>query len=151
MNRFMYLTRRHLSNDIKSFYPKCINCINYKKDNQSCKKFVIQTNYIDYNLNNELAVNVRNDNTKCGESGNLFDIGEKKLIRDNKILLNSFYFTSILSSVTCYVTEASIVTLLPITINFLSIFLFLIDSYNSEKTIDSEKKRIENLKQFHNK
>jgi hypothetical protein len=33
MNRFMYLNKRNLSTQgIKSLYPKCINCINFKRE-----------------------------------------------------------------------------------------------------------------------
>ena len=91
MNRFIYLSKRNFSmQGIKLLYPKCINCINFKREERSCKMFVTSENYINYNLINELADNVRNDNTKCGESGKLFDIGKEKLEKDNTHVLNVF-------------------------------------------------------------
>ena len=78
MNRFMYLSKRNFSmQGIKSVYPKCINCINFKREERSCKKFVTLISYIDYNSNNELADNVRNDDTKCGNLVNYLILVKK--------------------------------------------------------------------------
>ena len=85
MNRFMYLSKRHLSNDIKSFYPKCINCINFIEHNPiypyesfqdnkkkgRCKLFGTKdmvTGEIDY----DYARYCRNNATRCGTWGHLF-------------------------------------------------------------------------------
>lgn len=143
MNRFMYLYKRNFSMQcIKSLYPKCINCINFEKDPQTCKKIVLTENYINYDSHNELAVNVRSDNKKCGEAGNLFQVGEEELKKENKQILNIFYITSMLTSLTCFITEASTVTLLPLSLNFFSLFIFLEHSQTSQKKIDDEKKEL---------
>jgi len=55
----MYLNKGNFSSEIKLLYPKCINCINFKIEDRSCKKFISSENYINYNLINEIADNVR--------------------------------------------------------------------------------------------
>jgi len=152
MNRFMYLSKRNFSmQGIKSLYPKCINCINFKKEERSCKKFVTSGNYIDYNSINELADNARNDNTKCGEAGKLFDIGKEKLEKDNMHVLNVFCGWTLATGVLTFVTQELLVIFIPATISFFTGVIFFIDSYDYEKKINAEKIRLENLKQFQNK
>ena len=152
MNRFMYLSKRNFSMlGIKSLYTKCINCINFKKEDRSCKKFVTSGNYIDYNSINELADNVRNDNTKCGESGNLFDIGKEKLEKDNMQVLNIFCGWTLATGILAFVTHKFIVIFIPASISFITGVIYFVDSYDCNKKINTEKKRLENFKQFQNK
>ena len=149
MNRFMYLSKRNFSMiGIKSLYPKCINCINFKKEDRSCKKFVTSGNYIDYNSINELADNVRNDNTKCGESGNLFDIGKEKLEKDNMQVLNIFCVWTLATGILAFVTHKFIVIFIPASISFITGVIYFVDSYDCNKKINTEKKRIESINKF---
>ena len=151
MNRFMYLSKRTISNDIKSLYPKCINCINFKKEERCCKKFVTSGNYIDYNSINELADNVRNDNTKCGEEGKLFDIGKEKLEEDNTKVLGLFFRWTLATGVLTFVTQSFIVIFIPASISFFTGVIYFVDYHDYNKKMNNEKKRLENLKQFQNK
>jgi len=149
MNRFMYLSKRKFSTQgIKLLYPKCVNCINFKNENQTCKRFVLTENYINYDSNNEPAVNVRNDNTKCGESGKLFDIGKEKLEKDNLEVLNIFFKWTLATGVLTLVTQNFMVIFIPATISFLTGVVYFVDCYNCNERINTEKKRIESLKQF---
>ena len=148
MNRFMYLSKRHLSNDIKSFYPKCINCINFKREDRSCKKFVTSGNYIDYNSINELADNARNDSTKCGESGILFDIGKEKLEKDNTKVLNTFFSWSLATGILSVVTDEFLLIFFPATITLFTGIIYSIDYYDCNKKINDEKKRIKAYDQY---
>ena len=150
MNRFMYLSKRNFSmQGIKSLYPKCINCINFKREERSCKKFVTSGNYIDYNSTNELADNARNDNTKCGEAGNLFDIGKEKLEKDNMHVLNVFCGWTLATGVLTFVTQEFIVIFIPATISFFTGVIFFVDYYEYNKKMNAEKKRIEDYEKFH--
>jgi hypothetical protein len=147
----MYLSKRRISNDIKSLYPKCINCINFKKEERSCKKFITSGNYIDYNSTNELADNVRADNTKCGESGKLFDIGKEKLEEDNLKVLNVFCGWGLATGILAFTTQEFIVVFIPATISFFTGVIYFVDYHDYNKKMNAEKKRLENLKQFQNK
>jgi hypothetical protein len=151
MNRFMYLSKRNFSmQGIKSLYPKCINCINFKREERSCKKFVTFENYIDYNSNYELADNVRNDNTKCGESGKLFDIGKEKLEKDNTHALNAFCSFTLITGIFAFVTHCEFIAIfIPATISFFTGVIYFVDSYDCNKKINAEKKRIEDYEKFH--
>lgn len=148
MNRFIYLNKRNFSNDIKAFYPKCINCINFKREERSCKKFETLINYINYNSINELADNVRNDNTKCGESGKLFDIDKENLEKENSQVLNTFCGFTSATGILAFVTHEFIVIFIPATISFLAGVIYFVDSYDYHKKIIDEKKRIENLNKY---
>ena len=149
MNRFMYLSKRNFSsNDIKSLYPKCINCINFKREERSCKKFVKLISYIDHNSINELADNVRNDNTKCGEYGKLFDIGKEKLEKDNTHVLNIFCGWSLATGISAFVTQNFAVIFIPATISFFTGVIFFVDYYDYHKKMNAEKKRIEDLNKY---
>ena len=151
MNRFMYLSKRNFSmQGIKLLYPKCINCINFKREERSCKKFVTTENYINYNLINELADNVRNDNTKCGESGKLFDIGKEKLEKENTHVLNTFCGLTLTTGVLALGTHEFIVIFIPATISFFTGMIFFVDYYEYNKKINAEKKRIESINQYKN-
>jgi hypothetical protein len=147
----MYLSKRRISNDIKSLYPKCINCINFKKEERSCKKFITSGNYIDYNSTNELADNARNDITKCGEIGNLFDIGKEKLEEDNLKVLNVFCGWGLATGILAFTTQEFIVVFIPATISFFTGVIYFVDYHDYNKKMNNEKTRIESLKQFHNK
>jgi hypothetical protein len=152
MNRFIY--KRRISDNvksIKSLYPKCVNCINFKEDNQTCKKSVITENYINYDTQNEFSLNVRNDETKCGENGNWFQLGEIQLKEESKGLLTSFYVLSALSGITCFLTDASTITLVPLALNVFSLFTYLDHVVGSQDKIDNEKRRIHHYNQFNNK
>jgi hypothetical protein len=152
MNRFIY--RRGISDTIrsmKSLYPKCINCINFKKDKQTCKKSIITENYINYDSQNELALHVRNDNKKCGESGNWFQLGENQLKEVGKGLFSTFCVLSAVSGVTCFATDASRITLLPLALNVFSLFVYLDHIVGSQDKIDNEKRRIQQYNHLYNK
>ena len=150
MNKFMYLSKRNFSmQGIKSLYPKCINCVNFKREDRSCKKFVTSGNYIDYNSFNELADNARNDSTKCGESGNLFDIGKEKLEKDNMRVLNVFCSWTLATGGLTFVTQELLVIFIPATISFFTGVIYFFDYYDYEKKMNTEKKRIEDYEQFH--
>ena len=152
MNRFMYLNKRNLSTQgIKSLYPKCINCINFKREERSCKKFVTSISYIDYNSTNELADNVRNDSTKCGEAGNLFDIGKEKLEKENSQCLNTFCGFTLTTGILAFVSQSFTIIFIPATISFFTGVVFFVDYYECNKKMNAEKMRLENLKQFQNK
>ena len=152
MNRFMYLSKRNFSSQgIKLLYPKCINCINFKREERSCKKFVTSISYIDYNSTNELADNVRNDSTKCGEAGNLFDIGKEKLEKENSQCLNTFCSFTLITGVLAIVSQSFTIIFIPATISFFTGVIFFVDYYECNKKINAEKIRLENLKQFQNK
>jgi len=152
MNKFMYLSKRKFSTQgIKSLYPKCINCINFKKEDRSCKKFITSGNYIDYNSTNELADNARNDSTKCGESGNLFDIGKEKLEEDNTRVLNVFCGWGLATGILAFTTQSFIVIFIPATISFFTGVIFFVDYYDYNKKMNMEKKRIEDYNQFYKK
>lgn len=152
MNRFMYLSKRNFSTQgIKLLYPKCINCINFKREERSCKKFVTSISYIDYNSTNELADNVRNDSTKCGEAGNLFDIGKEKLEKENSQCLNTFCGFTLITGVLAFVSQSFTIIFIPATISFFTGVIFFVDYYECNKKINAEKIRLENLKQFQNK
>jgi len=147
MNRFMYLSRRKFSNDIKSLYPKCINCINFNKENKTCKKFVIKQNYVDNNSEHELALNVRNDNTKCGEEGKLFNIGKEELEKSNFELFNITCAFGLSTGFISFVSESLLV--IPMSIMSLAYLIsFVNHSIISEKIIKNEKKRIEDYSKF---
>jgi hypothetical protein len=149
MNKFMYLNKRNLSTQgIKLLYPKCINCINFKREERSCKKFVTTENYINYNLINELADNVRNDDTKCGESGKLFDIGKEKLEKENSQCLNTFCGLALTTGVLAFGTQEFIVIFIPATISFFTGMIFFVDYYECNKKINAEKKRIEAIDNY---
>ena len=149
MNRFMYLNKRNFSsNDIKLLYPKCINCINFKREERSCKKFVTFKNFIDYNSINELADNVRADNTKCGESGKLFDIGKEKLEKENSQCLNTFCGFTLATGILTFSTVELIVIFIPATLSFFSGVVFFVDYYECNKKINAEKKRIEDFNKY---
>jgi hypothetical protein len=148
----MYLSKRNFSTQgIKSFYPKCINCINFKKEDRTCKKFVSSENYVDYNSINELADNARADNTKCGESGKLFDIDKEKLEKENSQVLSTFCSWTLATGVLTLVTQELIVVFIPATISFFAGVIYFVDYYDYNKKINNENKRLENLKQFQNK
>lgn len=152
MNRFMYLSKRNFSTQgIKLLYPKCINCINFKREERSCKKFVTSISYIDYNSTNELADNVRNDSTKCGEAGNLFDIGKEKLEKENSQCLNTFCGFTLATGILAFVSQSFTIIFIPATISFFTGVVFFVDYYECNKKINAEKIRLENLKQFQNK
>ena len=122
MNTFMYLSKRKITTqNIKSLYPKCINCINFIEKTQTCKKFVTLENYIHYDSHNELADNARNDSTKCGEEGKLFDIGKEKLEEDNTKILNIFIRWTLATGVLSFVTQEFILIFIPATISFLPV------------------------------
>jgi hypothetical protein len=148
----MYLNKRNFSTQgIKLLYPKCINCINFKREERSCKKFVTLISYIDNNSINELADNVRADNTKCGESGKLFDIGKEKLEKDNIEILKVFCCFSLSTGFLSFVSQSFPIIFIPATISFFSGVLYFVDYYECNKKINAEKTRLENLKQFQNK
>jgi hypothetical protein len=152
MNRFMYLNKRNFSTQgIKLLYPKCINCINFKREERSCKKFVTLISYIDNNSINELADNVRADNTKCGESGKLFDIGKEKLEKDNLKVLNVFCGWTLATGILTFVSQSFPIIFIPATISFFTGVIYFVDYYEFNKKINAEKIRLENLKQFQNK
>ncbi len=152
MNRFMYLNKRNFSTQgIKLLYPKCINCINFKREERSCKKFVTLISYIDNNSINELADNVRADNTKCGESGKLFDIGKEKLEKDNLKVLNVFCGWTLATGILTFVSQSFPIIFIPATISFFTGVIYFVDYYECNKKINAEKIRLENLKQFQNK
>ena len=143
MNKFMYLNKRNLSTQgIKLLYPKCINCINFKREERSCKKFTTTENYINYNLINELADNVRADNTKCGEPGKLFDIGKEKLEKENSQCLNTFCGFTLITGVLAFVSQSFTIIFIPATISFFTGVIYFVDYYECNKKINVEKKRI---------
>ena len=145
----MYLSKRNFSTQcIKLLYPKCINCINYKKEERSCKKFVTSENYIDYNSINEVADNVRNDSTKCGESGKLFDIGKEQLEKENSRCLNTFCGFTLTTGFLAFATHEFIVIFIPATISFFTGVIYFVDYYECNKKINAEKKRIEDLNKY---
>jgi hypothetical protein len=144
----MYLNKRNFSNDIKSLYPKCINCINFKREERSCKKFTTTENYINYDLINELADNVRADNTKCGESGKLFDIGKEKLEKDNSQCLNTFCGFALTTGILTFTTQSFPIIFIPATISFFTGVIFFTDYYECNKRINAEKKRIEAIDNY---
>lgn len=149
MNRFMYLSKRNFSmQGIKSLYPKCINCVNFKREDRSCKKFVASGNYIDYNSIYELADNARNDSTKCGEEGKLFDIGKEKLEKDNAKVLNVFIRWTLATGVLSFVTQEFILIFIPASISFFTGVIYFVDYYEYDKKMNVEKKRIEDYNQF---
>jgi hypothetical protein len=142
----MCLNKRNFSsNDIKSLYPKCINCINFEREERSCKKFVKLISYVDYNSINELADNVRADNTKCGDSGKLFDIGKEKLEKDNSQCLNTFCGFTLATGILTFGSQKFIIIFIPATISFFAGVVFFVDCYEYNKRINAEKKRIEEL------
>jgi hypothetical protein len=148
----MYLNKRNFSTQgIKLLYPKCINCINFKREERSCKKFVTLISYIDNNSINELADNVRADNTKCGESGKLFDIGKEKLEKDNLKVLNVFCGWTLATGILTFVSQSFPIIFIPATISFFTGVIYFVDYYEFNKKINAEKIRLENLKQFQNK
>lgn len=150
MNRFMYLSKRKFSNDIKSFYPKCVNCINFNYENKTCKKFIIKQNYVDNNSEHELALIVRNDNTKCGEEGKLFNIGKEELEKSNFELFNITCAFGLSTGFISVVSESFLV--IPMSImSFVYLISFVHHTRISEKKIENEKKRIEDYNNFLNK
>ncbi len=150
MNKFIYLSKRKFSNDIKSLYPKCINCINFNKENKTCKKFIIKQNYIDNNSEHELALNVRNDNTKCGEEGKLFNIGKEELEKSNFELFNITCAFGLSTGFISFVSESLLI--IPMSImSFAYLISFVHHTRISEKKIKNEKKRIEDYNNFLNK
>jgi hypothetical protein len=124
MNKFIIL-RKISTNKKISIYPKCINCINFQENSHTCKKSIITENFINYDVKNEFAINVRNNEKQCGESGNWFQIGEMQLQEHSRLLLTTFFSLSALSAVTCIVTDASKLTLFPLAINLFSLFTYL--------------------------
>lgn len=146
MNRF--IPRRSMS--IKSFYPKCINCINFNIENRTCKKFLLsKNNYIDYDSSgHEFAVDVRRDGTRCGEAGKLFDIGEENMNNESRKILDNFFFTSFLTGGTCFLADAGAITLLPLSLNIFFLGLFFGHTKLCQGRINDDKKRIEELNRF---
>ena len=152
MNRFMYLSKRNFSmQGIKSLYPKCVDCINFTERTQTCNKFVTTENYIHHDSRNEFALNVRNDNSKCGETGKLFDIGKEKLEEDNIHVLNVFCGWTLATSVLAFVTQSFTIIFISATISFFTGVIYFVDYHDYNKKMNTEKKRLENLKQFQNK
>ena len=136
MNRFMYLSKRNFSaQGIKSLYPKCVDCINFTEKTQTCKKFITIENYIHHDSRNEFALNVRNDDSKCGETGKLFDIGNEKLEKDNTQVLNTFCGWTLATGLLTFVTHEFIVIFIPATISFFTGMIYFIDYYDYNKKI----------------
>ena len=150
MNRFMYLSKRNFSTQgIKLLYPKCVDCINFKNQNQTCKRFVLTENYINYDSNNEPAVNVRNDSTKCGESGKLFDIGKEKLEKDNMKVLNVFFSWTLATGFLTFISQEFILIFIPASISFFTGIIYFVDYYDYNKKINNEKKRIKAYDEYY--
>ena len=148
MNKFTNLSKRYTSNDIRSFYPKCVDCIHFEKNSRSCKKFEkpLINNYVDYNLKKyELSEDVRNDNAKCGESGNLFECNYQELQNNEKFCFNVFIFSSMMAGVTNIVSDESRIFFIPFTISILSYFTLYSSHIDLKDKMNDEKKRIENL------
>ena len=146
----MYLSKRNFSmQGIKSLYPKCINCINFTEKTQTCNKFVTTENYIHDDSQNEFALNVRNDDSKCGKTGKLFDIGKEKLEEDNLKVLNTFFGWTLATGVLTAVTQELIVVFIPATISFFVGVIYFVDFHDYNKKMNMEKKRIEYYNQFY--
>jgi hypothetical protein len=94
MYRFIYLNKRPFSTNIniKTLFPKCDNCLNFNSKNKTCKKFIYKSNNnTNYNyILNEYAKNIRNDDTKCGETGKLFEHNYLELVKQNEKDLSYF-------------------------------------------------------------
>jgi hypothetical protein len=151
MNRFLIRRISSITNtNIKSIYPKCVDCINFEGRTQTCKKRIIAENLINYDIKNELALNVRNDEKQCGEAGNWFQIGELQLQEESKGLQTTFLTLSAITGVTCFFTDASRLTLFPLAMNIYCLYCYLDHTVVSQDKIDNEKRRIERYKQFYN-
>lgn len=146
----MYYSKRHISNDIKALYPKCINCVNFKNDKKTCVKFVIPTitNYVDNTIHYEYAGNVRNDNIKCGESGKLFEPNYLDLIKQNDKNLTIFIFTSYLSVITNIISNDIIICLIPFSVCFIHGILFYLTYNDIEDKIKYDNQRIKKLSEL---
>ena len=151
MNSFMYLSKRNFSNDIKALYPKCVNCINFNRTDNSCKKFIIQPNFVNYDTKNVPCAIVRNDDTKCGEIGRFFDIGALQLEKDKKEKLNIScglgLSTGVLSG---FLDSSSVPVLTFFSLSVISWLSFIDASSNYEKIVKGEKERLEKLAKINN-
>lgn len=148
MDRFMYLSKRTFSNDIKSLYPKCINCINFNKENKTCKKFIIKQNYVDNNSEYESVLDVRNNNTKCGEEGKLFDIGKEEFGKANLQLFGITCTLGLSTGIVSSVTNESLLIIPMSIMSFIYLIAFVSHSTICDKIIKNEKKRIEDYNKY---
>ena len=129
MNKFIYKNNRLFSTDIKSLYPKCINCINFNNSNNTCKKFQITStpNYINDFLIYESAINVRNNKDKCGEPGKLFENNYIELIKENELNYNICIFGGIITGATSLLTDNFAIFLIPFFATFAHSVFFLLN------------------------
>ena len=152
MNRFMYSITRKISNErnIKSLYPKCINCINFRNDKQICVKFVNpnMTNYVDDKINYEYAANARNDNTNCGESGKFFEHNYLDLAKKNDTNFSVFFFSGCLSGLTSMLTNDISIFLVPFSVCFMHGLIFCLTYNEIENKIKHDNERIQKLSEL---
>lgn len=163
MNRFIHsslkinskfnkrLFNTNNSNMIKSLYPKCINCISFDKNNNTCKKFQIDSeqNYVNNNSNitYEQAAIVRNDDDAdtCGETGKFFEHNYEKLSKENEINLNISIFFGGLSGITVILISEPIICFIPMFVSLLHGFIYIGDYYEIENSIKYDNERLKKL------
>ena len=163
MNRFMYsnlkfnsitninkrLFNTNNSNIIKSLYPKCINCISFDNNNNTCKKFQIDSeqNYVNTNVTYEQAAIVRNDDDDdtCGETGKFFEHNYKKLSKENETNLNTTIFFSGLSGITVILISEPIICFIPMFLTLIHGFVYFIKYYEIENSIKYDNERLKKL------
>lgn len=163
MNKFIYnslkfnsilkinkrLFNTNNSNIIKSLYPKCINCISFNNNNNTCKKFQIDSeqNYVDHNIKYEQADIVRNDDDEdtCGETGKFFEHNYEKLSKENEPNLNISIFFGGLSGITTIIISEPIICFIPIFITVLHVFVYFSNYYEIENSIKYDNERLKKL------
>jgi hypothetical protein len=158
MNRFinssLKINKRFFNSNtseiIKSLYPKCINCVNFEKTNNICKKFKIDSeqNYVNYNIKYQQASIVRNDDDDedtCGETGKFFEHNYEKLSKKNEINLSICIFFGGLSGITNILITEPIICFMPIFITLLHGYIFCSTYYEIEKSITYDDERLKKL------
>ena len=166
MNRFIYsslklnsksfnsninkrLFNTNNSNMIKSLYPKCINCISFDNNNNTCKKFQIDSeqDYVNNNIKYEQASIVRDDDDEdtCGETGKFFEHNYEKLSKENEINLNISIFFGGLSGITVILISEPIICFIHMFVKLIHVFVYIIKYYEIEKSIKYDNERLKKL------
>ncbi len=139
------------SNMIKSLYPKCINCISFDNNNNTCKKFKIDSeqNYVNHNIKYEQAAIVRNneddDEDKCGETGKFFEHNYEKLSKENEINLSISIFFGGLSGITTIIITEPIICFIPMFVTLIHGFIYFSNYYKIENSIKYDNERLKKL------
>jgi hypothetical protein len=137
------------SNIIKSLYPKCINCVSFDKNNNTCKKIQIDSeqNYVNHSITYEQAAIVRNndDEDTCGETGKFFEHNYEKLSKENEPNLHISIFFGGLSGIAVIVITEPIICFIPMFVTLIHSFIYFINYYEIKNSIKYDNERLKKL------